>query len=33
VIGVIAYLAMLFTAIPSAQKASKVSPAEALRFD
>ncbi|MFW6064324.1 MAG: FtsX-like permease family protein [Candidatus Natronoplasma sp.] len=33
VIGMIAYLAMLFTAIPSAQKASKVSPAEALRFD
>jgi len=32
-IGIIAYLAMLFTAIPSAQKASKVSPAEALRFD
>ncbi len=32
-IGIIAYLAMFFTAIPSAQKASKVSPAEALRFD
>jgi len=32
-IGIIAYLAMLFTAIPSAQKASKVSAAEALRFD
>ncbi|MFP4141941.1 MAG: ABC transporter permease [Thermoplasmata archaeon] len=32
-IGIIAYLAMLLTAIPSAQKASKVSPAEALRFD
>ena len=32
-IGIVAYLAMLFTAIPSAQKASKVSPAEALRFD
>ncbi len=32
-IGIIAYVAMLFTAIPSAHKASKVSPAEALRFD
>lgn len=32
-IGVIAYLAMLITAIPGAHKASKVSPAEALRFD
>lgn len=32
-IGVIAYVAMLLTAIPSAHKASKVSPAEALRFD
>jgi len=32
-IGIVAYLAMFFTAIPSAQKASKVSPAEALRFD
>ncbi len=32
-ICVIAYFAMLFTAIPSAHKASKVSPAEALRFD
>ncbi len=32
-IGFIAYTAMLLTAIPSAQKASKVSPAEALRFD
>ncbi len=32
-IGVIAYIAMLLTAIPSAHKASKVSPAEALRFD
>lgn len=33
VIGIIAYAAMLFTAIPSAHRASKVSPAEALRFD
>ncbi len=32
-IGAIAYIAMLVTAIPSAQKASKVSPAEALRFE
>ncbi len=32
-IGIIAYGAMLLTAIPSAHKASKVSPAEALRFD
>ncbi|MFO8109486.1 MAG: FtsX-like permease family protein [Thermoplasmata archaeon] len=32
-IAVIAYCAMLLTAIPSANKASKVSPAEALRFD
>lgn len=32
-IAVIAYFAMLLTAIPSAHKASKVSPAEALRFD
>ncbi len=32
-IAIIAYLAMLLTAIPSAHKASKVSPAEALRFD
>ncbi len=33
VIAFIAYFAMLLTAIPSAHKASKVSPAEALRFD
>ncbi len=32
-IGIIAYSAMLLTAIPSANKASRVSPAEALRFD
>ncbi len=32
-IGLIAYVAMLLVAIPSAHKASKVSPAEALRFD
>ena len=32
-IGVLAYAIMLVTAIPSANKASKVSPAEALRFD
>ncbi|MFP4050593.1 MAG: FtsX-like permease family protein [Thermoplasmata archaeon] len=33
VIALIAYFTMLITAIPSARKASKVSPAEALRFD
>ena len=32
-IGIIAYGAMLVTAIPSARRASNVSPAEALRFD
>ncbi len=32
-IGILAYVSMFLTAIPSAQKASKVSPAEALRFD
>lgn len=32
-IGIIAYLTMLVTAIPSAHKASKVSPSEAMRFD
>lgn len=32
-IALIAYGVMLFSAIPSAHKASKVSPAEALRFD
>ncbi len=32
-IGIIAYGAMLLTAMPSANKASKVSAAEALRFD
>lgn len=33
IIGLIAYFTMLLTAIPSARKASKVAPAEALRFD
>ncbi len=33
IIALIAYFTMLLTAIPSARKASKVSPAEALRFD
>lgn len=33
IIGIIAYVTMFLTAIPSAQKASRVAPAEALRFD
>jgi len=33
IIALLAYFTMLLTAIPSARKASKVAPAEALRFD